>query len=264
MCSIYPVQKQISSSGNGMLEAQELVKEFRGGAGVHSLSMVARAGTIVGLLGPNGAGKTTFFYMLAGLIPPDRGKIYFKGEEVTCLPAYMRARLGMGYLPQEPSIFGQLSVEDNIRIALEAKYVKKGDKSRIDHAFERVLEEFDLCGLRQCLGIHLSGGQRRRVEIARLMAIEPEFVFLDEPFSGIDPKIIVDVKKTIVSLRNRCVGIILSDHNAREAIEICDYLYIVDRGRMLTEGCPGKILKDPLVRERYLGQHFNICDTARE
>ena len=218
--------------------------------------MSVKTGEIVGLLGPNGAGKTTSFYMIVGLVPNDRGTIQFNGKNIDRLPMHARARLGLGYLPQEASIFRKLSVEKNLLAILELR----SDLSMIEkkEKCEQLLKEFNIHHLRLNLGITLSGGERRRVEIARALALDPQFILLDEPFAGIDPISVVDIKRIIQHLQKRGIGILITDHNVRETLDICERAYIVSQGNLICHGTPDEILNNSKVRQVYLGEEFDL------
>jgi len=213
------------------------------------------SGEIVGLLGPNGAGKTTSFYMIVGLIKPDAGNIFLDGRPITHMPMHARARLGLGYLPQEPSIFRKLSVSDNLRAVLELR--EDLSEGQVELRIEELLDEFSISHLRQQPAIGLSGGERRRVEIARALACEPRFMLLDEPFAGVDPISIIDIQKIIQHLRKRGIGILITEHNVRETLGICDRVYILNEGRVIAEGGAGEIVANPEVRKVYLGENFS-------
>jgi lipopolysaccharide export system ATP-binding protein len=213
-------------------------------------------GQIVGLLGPNGAGKTTCFYMIVGLIHADRGQIRLHQDDVTRLPMHERARRGIGYLPQEASVFRKLSVHDNLMAILETrKELNTSDRKAL---LEQLLEEFHITHLRNSLGMALSGGERRRVEIARALATEPDFILLDEPFAGVDPISVSDIKQTIRHLQSRGIGILITDHNVRETLDICERAYIVSEGGILAQGTPAEILANEQVRRAYLGEQFSL------
>ena len=237
------------------LEARGLCKAYRRRRAVDEVSLHARDAEVVGLLGPNGAGKTTCFYLLAGLMACDRGRIELDGRDVTGLPMSRRARLGIGYLPQEPSVFRRLSVADNIRGVLEQRPLARAER---EARLERLLAEFSIAPLRGSRGYALSGGERRRVEIARALAGEPAFLLLDEPFAGIDPLHVADIKAIIGRLRARGLGVIITDHNVRETLSVCDRAYILSDGRVIAEGAPAAILADPQVRATYLGADFRL------
>jgi lipopolysaccharide export system ATP-binding protein len=237
------------------LAAQGLDKSFSGRKVVNNVSIHVRRGEAVGLLGPNGAGKTTVFYMITGLIKADRGRIELDGRDVTRLPMYQRARLGVGYLPQEASIFRGLNVEDNIRSVLE---VTEPDRRRREADLGALLEEFGIAALRKTPAIALSGGERRRVEIARALATRPSYMLLDEPFAGIDPKAVVEIQKLVRHLTNRGIGVLVTDHNVRETLDLTDRSYIIYSGAVLMEGSKEQIVNDPEVRRLYLGEEFRI------
>ena len=238
------------------LSANKLSKEFKSRQVVKNVSLQVKRGEIVGLLGPNGAGKTTSFYMIVGLIGCDGGNILFDGKDITTLPVHLRAQLGISYLPQEASIFRKLTVADNIMAILELrKDLTKADRNRI---LEQLLTEFRITHIRDNLGMSLSGGERRRVEIARALAIEPKFILLDEPFAGIDPISVLDVKQIIRQLSTRNIGVLITDHNVRETLDICERAYIVNQGEIICEGTPTTILNNKQVRAVYLGEDFNL------
>ena len=239
----------------GVLAVHHLRKYYKARRVVEDVSMSVRRGEVVGLLGPNGAGKTTLFYMITGLIRPDSGRIELDGHDVTRLPMYRRARLGIGYLPQEASIFRGLSVEDNIRAVLE---IIEPSKHKRAAELEALLEEFDIQRLRKSPSIALSGGERRRCEIARALAGRPSFMLLDEPFAGIDPIAVGDIQLLVQHLKQRGIGVLITDHNVRETLGLIDRAYIVHAGRVLVEGAPAKIVEDPNVRRYYLGEGFRL------
>ena len=238
----------------GALGVFNLGKSYGGRQVVKDVSLIVRRGEAVGLLGPNGAGKTTVFYMITGLVRPDKGGILLDGHEVTHLPMYRRARLGIGYLPQEASIFRGLSVEDNILAVLE---VSEPDKDRRRAELESLLEEFDIKRLRKAPSIALSGG-RRRCEIARALAGHPSFMLLDEPFAGIDPIAVGDIQDLVHHLKQRGIGVLITDHNVRETLGLIDRAYIIHSGHVLTEGLPEEIVENPDVRRYYLGESFRM------
>lgn len=223
---------------------------------VDGVSLAINSGEIVGLLGPNGAGKTTSFYMIVGLIKPDAGDISLDGQTITPMPMHARARLGVGYLPQEPSIFRKLTVSDNLKAVLELR--PDLSRGQIELRIEELLEEFSISHLRQQPAIGLSGGERRRVEIARALACEPRFMLLDEPFAGVDPLSIIDIQKIIEHLRNRGIGILITEHNVRETLGICDRAYILNDGKVIAEGDSDEIVSNPEVRKVYLGENFSL------
>ena len=239
----------------GYLAVHGIEKSFGTRKVVRGVSIYVRRGEAVGLLGPNGAGKTTVFYMITGLIKADRGRIELDGHDVTSLPMYQRARLGIGYLPQEASIFRGLTVEENIRAVLE---VVEPDKRKREHELDSLLEEFNITRLRKSPSIALSGGERRRVEIARALATRPNYMLLDEPFAGIDPIAVGDIQDLVRHLTNRGIGVLITDHNVRETLGLTDRAYIVYAGEVLTEGHPDEIVNDPDVRRLYLGEEFRL------
>jgi lipopolysaccharide export system ATP-binding protein len=240
---------------DGSLVVQGLSKAFRKRQIVKDVSLMVQRGEAVGLLGPNGAGKTTLFYMITGLIRPDSGLIMLDDYDVTALPMYRRARLGIGYLPQEPSIFRGLTVEENIRAVLE---ITQPDKTKRADELEALLDEFDIARLRKVPAIALSGGERRRCEIARSLAGHPSFMLLDEPFAGIDPIAIGDIRQLVQHLKRRGIGVLITDHNVRETLDLIDRAYIVHSGGILTEGSPEEIVNNADVRRFYLGEGFRM------
>jgi lipopolysaccharide export system ATP-binding protein len=239
----------------GYLVVHSVEKSFGTRKVVRGVSIYVRRGEAVGLLGPNGAGKTTVFYMITGLIAADRGAIELDGHDVTKLPMYQRARLGIGYLPQEASIFRGLTVEQNIRAVLE---VVEPNKKKREAELDSLLEEFNITRLRKSPSIALSGGERRRVEIARALATRPNYMLLDEPFAGIDPIAVGDIQDLVRHLTNRGIGVLITDHNVRETLGLTDRAYIVYAGEILTEGSPEEIVNDPDVRRLYLGEEFRL------
>ena len=239
----------------GMLAGVDLQKTYGRRRVVDDVSINVRKGEVVGLLGANGAGKTTTFYMLVGLEPAETGKITLNGRDVTSLPVYLRARLGLGYLPQEPSIFRKLTAEQNILAVLETMKMSRDERfARLDE----LLEEFGVAHVRRIRGDTLSGGERRRVEIARCLATEPEFILLDEPFAGIDPLAINDIREIILYLKQKGIGILITDHNVRETLGITDRAYIMSEGRILRSGKPSELVEDADVRRLYLGERFEL------
>jgi lipopolysaccharide export system ATP-binding protein len=236
------------------LKAEHLSKKFKARDIVKDVSLHVHSGEVVGLLGPNGAGKTTSFYMIVGLLPVDGGKIYINDTDITRLPVHARAELGLSYLPQEASIFRKLSVADNIMAILELR--KDLSKSERQIKLEHLLDEFRISHIRDTMGASLSGGERRRTEIARTLAMDPKFILLDEPFAGIDPISVIDVKRIISHLRSRGIGILITDHNVRETLNICERAYIVSDGSILCEGSPAEVLANQEVRTVYLGDEF--------
>jgi lipopolysaccharide export system ATP-binding protein len=233
-----------------------LRKAYRSKVAVEDVSLEVGGGEIVGLLGPNGAGKTTTFYMIVGLIRTDAGDIYLGDRKLTRAPMHERARAGIGYLPQEASVFRKLSTEDNLRAVLELRKDLNRREQRVQ--LEQLLEEFHLGGVRTNLGERLSGGERRRLEIARALATEPAFMLLDEPFAGVDPISVTDIKQEIRSLAARGIGVLITDHNVRDTLDICDRAYIVSAGQIIAEGIPGAILANETVRSVYLGESFKL------
>ncbi len=239
-----------------ILEAVELVKTYNGRAVVNQVSMDLKKGEIVGLLGPNGAGKSTIFYMIVGLIRPDSGQIRLDGEVINKLPMYLRARSGIGYLPQEASVFRKLTVEQNILAVLETMNMEKTER-RIKA--EDLMEELNIAGVRKTKGFALSGGERRRVEICRALAASPSFLLLDEPFAGIDPIVVNEIQSIIHRLKKRGIGILITDHNVRETLEITDRAYIINEGRVLESGLPSEIVQSERARRIYLGDKFTLA-----
>ncbi len=238
------------------LIAKNLAKSYKGSRVVEDVSLAVQSGEIVGLLGPNGAGKTTTFYMLVGIIQRDTGRILIDQEDISLLPLYARARRGIGYLPQEPSIFRSLSVYDNLMGVLEIRADLTSKKCR-DRAKE-LMNEFYITHLRKNLGYTLSGGERRRVEIARALAANPKFILLDEPFAGVDPISIIDIKNIIKHLRDSGLGVLITDHNVRETLDVCERAYIVNNGKLIAHGTPHTILADEQVKRVYLGESFRL------
>jgi lipopolysaccharide export system ATP-binding protein len=238
------------------LRAVELAKSYRSRQVVRSLSLEVASGEVVGLLGPNGAGKTTAFYMIVGLVPCDGGRILLDGEDITRLPMHARARRGLGYLPQEASVFRRMTVAENIRAILETR--DGLDDTQREEALERLLEELHVGHLRDHLGMSLSGGERRRVAIARALAAEPAFILLDEPFAGVDPLSVHDIQRIARHLADRGIGVLITDHNVRETLGICGRAYIVNQGSILASGTADEILANPEVRKVYLGQDFRL------
>lgn len=236
------------------LRAENLVKIYKGRRVVDGVCLQMEAGEVVGLLGPNGAGKTTTFYMIVGLVRPNEGRVWLDGREITRLPMYARARLGIGYLAQEPSVFRKLTVEDNLRLVMQMQGLSE---RQIREQVDNLLEEFHIAHLRHARGYTLSGGERRRVEVARTIATSPKFILLDEPFTGVDPIAIADLQRIIAHLRERLgVGILITDHNVRATLRITDRAYIIHNGRILTEGESDKLPDDPVARQFYLGEEY--------
>jgi len=239
-----------------LLRALNLAKTYKSRHVLRDLSLDVGSGEVVGLLGPNGAGKTTAFYMIVGLTPCESGEIMLDGRDISRLPMHRRAQLGLGYLPQEPSVFRKLSVEDNIMAILETR-PKLGSAAREDR-LEELLEELHIGHVRESLGMSLSGGERRRVEIARALAADPRFILLDEPFAGVDPLSVGDIQRIIKHLSGKGIGVLITDHNVRETLGICGRAYIVSQGIVIAAGSAEQILANPQVREVYLGQDFKL------
>jgi len=238
------------------LVAQDLIKRYGARSVVDGVSLEVEPGEVVGLLGPNGAGKTTSFYMIVGLVGCDAGRITIGEHDLSRLPIHARARLGIGYLPQEASVFRKLTVADNILAILETRpELEQADRERI---LEELLEELHIGHVRGSLGMSLSGGERRRVEIARALAAEPRFILLDEPFAGVDPISVIDIQRIIEHLRARGIGVLITDHNVRETLGICSRAYIISAGKVIAQGPPAAVLADQRVREVYLGQDFRL------
>lgn len=237
------------------LVAEHLAKQYKGRQVVRDVTITLKQGEIVGLLGPNGAGKTTCFYMIVGLVKQDNGIVRIDNNDLSGTPMHGRARSGIGYLPQEASVFRKLSVEDNILAILQNRKINKSQQKQ---QLEGLLEEFNITHIRKSLGMALSGGERRRVEIARALATDPTFILLDEPFAGVDPISVNDIKTIIKHLQERGIGVLITDHNVRETLEICEKAYIVSRGTIIAEGSPQDILNNATVREVYLGESFTL------
>ena len=238
-----------------ILRAEHLVKKYKKRKVVDDISIMVEQGEIVGLLGPNGAGKTTSFYMIVGLIKPNDGQIYLDDESITHLPMYKRAKLGIGYLAQEASVFRRLSVEENLMAVLEMTSLSKVEQKE---KMERLLEEFSLAHVRKNLGVVLSGGERRRTEIARALAVDPKFVLLDEPFAGVDPIAVEEIQSIVAKLKEKNIGILITDHNVTETLSITDRAYLMFEGKLLKEGSAEELAADPQVRKVYLGKHFEL------
>jgi lipopolysaccharide export system ATP-binding protein len=247
--------KPVLVETHGGLEVDHIGKRYGGRPVVRDVSLKLQRGEAVGLLGPNGAGKTTSFYMITGLVQPDVGRIFLDGEDITRLPMYRRARLGIGYLPQEASIFRGMTVEQNIGSVLE---INQKDPSLRQAALDELLAEFSITHLRRAQGITLSGGERRRVEIARALASRPSFILLDEPLAGIDPIAVDEVRTLVKHLKNRGIGVLITDHNVRETLDIIDRAYIMHDGAVLMEGTPSEIVSNADVRRVYLGERFTL------
>ena len=243
------------------LRAERLKKRYGARTVVHDVHVAVAAGEVVGLLGPNGAGKTTSFYMIVGLVPADAGEITIDGQRVERLPIHQRARLGLSYLPQEASIFRQLNVEENIRAVLELQVDERGkrlSKDVIQERLDGLLHELSIEKLRTNPALSLSGGERRRVEIARALATQPRFILLDEPFAGVDPIAVIEIQRIISFLKARGIGVLITDHNVRETLGICDHAFIISDGRVLAQGTPSEIVDNAEVRRVYLGEHFRM------
>ena len=239
-----------------ILRTDNLVKKYNNRTVVKGVSVEVRQGEIVGLLGPNGAGKTTTFYMTVGLIKPFSGKVYLDNDDITQFPMYKRAQLGIGYLAQEASVFRQLSVEDNISSVMQFK--KDITKEQQAEKLESLLDEFGLQHIRKSKGIQLSGGERRRTEIARALAVDPKFILLDEPFAGVDPIAVEDIQRIVAKLKNKNIGVLITDHNANETLSITDRAYLVFEGSVLKAGTPEELANDEVVRSHYLGSNFEL------
>jgi len=237
------------------LRADNLVKRYKSRTVVKGASLSVKSGEVVGLLGPNGAGKTTCFYMMVGLVSADEGSITLDGQDITHLPLHARAQRGVGYLPQEASVFRKLSVEDNIMAVLEAQKISRPER---EEQLQMLLEELQIEHIRESIGMSLSGGERRRVEIARALASKPAFILLDEPFAGVDPISVIDIQKSIEHLISLNIGILITDHNVRETLGICHRAYILSDGIIIAEGQPDEILENEQVREVYLGRDFRL------
>ncbi len=237
------------------LITESLTKIYKGRKVVNDVSIKIARSEVVGLLGPNGAGKTTTFYMIVGLVKPDRGRVYLDDEDITEYPMYKRARKGICYLPQEPSIFRKLTVEENILAILETMKINKEEMSQ---RLKGLLEELNLTHLSKQKGFQLSGGERRRTEITRALVTSPKFILLDEPFAGIDPIAVSDIQGIVKKLKEKGIGVVISDHNVRETLQICDRAYIINNGRVIKEGSPEEIVKSEIAREVYLGKNFTL------
>ncbi len=238
-----------------ILRAEHLVKKYKKRKVVDDVSLEVNQGEIVGLLGPNGAGKTTSFYMIVGLIKPNEGRIFLEQEDITSLPMYKRAKLGIGYLAQEASVFRKLTVEENIMAVLEMTNLSKAEQR---DKTDSLLEEFSLTHVRKNMGGVLSGGERRRTEIARALAVDPKFVLLDEPFAGVDPIAVEEIQSIVAKLKDKNIGILITDHNVNETLSITDRAYLMFEGRLLKSGSAEDLANDPQVRKVYLGQHFEL------
>jgi len=237
------------------LETDKLIKRYRNRTVVDGVSLQVSTGAVVGLLGPNGAGKTTSFYSIAGFIRPDGGRVLLNGEEITKLPIHKRAQKGISYLAQEPSVFKKLTVEENVHIILEPLGLAKNE---INNRIDELMAELKIEYLRDNKGHALSGGERRRVEIMRALATKPEFILLDEPFAGIDPLAVADLQRLIIGLKEKGIGVLISDHNVRETLQVCDFAYIMNEGQILTSGVADDIIESEVARKMYLGENFSM------
>ncbi len=234
----------------------EIIKSYRGRVVVNKINLEVEQGQIVGLLGPNGAGKTTTFYMIVGLVRPNSGNVFLNDKDITSLPMYKRARLGLGYLPQEPSIFKKLTVEENIRLLLEI--IEPIEPDQFESKINELIQDLGLSHVRKSKGYQLSGGEKRRVEIARALALDPSFILLDEPFAGVDPIAVAEIQQIISSLKDKGLGIIISDHNVRETLAITDKSYIIHQGAILLDGNPQEIATSDVAKKYYLGESFQL------
>jgi len=254
-------QTMQDTQGTSKLEARHLAKSYGSRKVVKDVSMTVQKGEVVGLLGPNGAGKTTSFYMIVGLVRSDGGDVFIDGHAVGNMPIHQRSRLGLSYLPQEASIFRKLNVEDNVRAVLELQKDENGkalSKDTIEQQLTSLLQELRVEHLRKSPSLALSGGERRRVEIARALASNPRFILLDEPFAGIDPIAVIEIQRIIGFLKDRGIGVLITDHNVRETLGICDHAFIISDGTVLAQGTPQEIVENPDVRRVYLGEHFRM------
>lgn len=245
----------------GSLSATGLRKSYGGRMVVQDVSLSVNSGEVVGLLGPNGAGKTTSFYMIVGLVAADAGRIEIDGNSISSMPIHQRARKGLSYLPQDASVFRRLTVEENIRAVLELQYDENGQhfsKAKIEEQLNSLLDELQIGHIRSNNALSLSGGERRRVEISRALATRPRFILLDEPFAGVDPIAVIEIQRIVRFLKSRGIGVLITDHNVRETLGICDRAYIISDGKVLTSGQPDQIVDDPSVRRVYLGEHFKM------
>ncbi len=248
-------------AAHSRLEARDLKKAYGSRPVVKGVSLAVNSGEVVGLLGPNGAGKTTSFYMIVGLLRSDAGHIELDGQRIEGMPIHRRARMGLGYLPQEPSIFRKLNVADNVRAVLELQQDAQGrslSRAQVEQALDELLNDLHVNHLRESPSMALSGGERRRLEIARALATKPRFILLDEPFAGIDPIAVIEIQRIIGFLKARGIGVLITDHNVRETLGICDRAYIINDGRVLTSGTPAEIVDNADVRRVYLGEHFKM------
>ena len=250
-----------TASSIGSLSATGLRKSYGGRMVVQDVSLCVNSGEVVGLLGPNGAGKTTSFYMIVGLVAADAGRIEIDGNSISSMPIHQRARKGLSYLPQDASVFRRLTVEENIRAVLELQFDEDGQhfsKTVIEEQLNSLLDELQIGHIRSNNALSLSGGERRRVEISRALATRPRFILLDEPFAGVDPIAVIEIQRIVRFLKSRGIGVLITDHNVRETLGICDRAYIISDGKVLTSGQPDKIVDDPSVRRVYLGEHFKM------
>ncbi|HGX93901.1 MAG TPA: LPS export ABC transporter ATP-binding protein [Candidatus Tenderia sp.] len=238
------------------LAAEGICKAYRGRQVVNGVSLAVNSGEVVGLLGPNGAGKTTSFYMIVGLVACDEGRLMLDDKDITALPMHARARLGIGYLPQEASVFRKLSVADNIMAILQTQ--PQLSKTERQASLDALLQELHIGHIRDSLGMSLSGGERRRVEIARALAMQPQFILLDEPFAGVDPISVIDIQRIITHLQERGIGVLITDHSVRETLGICERAYIMSEGQVIAEGAPDVVMANEQVRRVYLGEHFTL------
>jgi len=245
----------VDSEDLGLLHMQGLTKAFKKRVVVREVSLALNSGEVVGLLGPNGAGKTTTFSMIVGLLKPDAGRIFFEGKDITPMPMYRRARAGIAYLPQEPSVFQQLTVRQNLQAILEYQHLKREDRNA---RVEKIMEDLNIAHLANSPAYTLSGGERRRTEIARALVIEPRVFLLDEPFAGIDPIAVADLQEIVAGLSGRGIGVLITDHNVRDTLAITDFAYIINEGSVLASGTPREIADDPVVRKIYLGEKFRL------
>ena len=255
------VQNLQETTATSKLEARHLAKSYGSRKVVKDVSITVQKGEVVGLLGPNGAGKTTSFYMIVGLVRSDGGNVFIDGQAVGNMPIHQRSRLGLSYLPQEASIFRKLNVEDNVRAVLELQKDANGkslSKAQVEEQLTSLLKELRVDHLRMSPSLALSGGERRRVEIARALATNPRFILLDEPFAGIDPIAVIEIQRIIGFLKERGIGVLITDHNVRETLGICDHAFIISDGKVLAQGTPSEIVENPDVRRVYLGEHFRM------
>lgn len=251
----------VSPSATPGLVVSHLQKRYGARTVVHDVSLRVEPGSVVGLLGPNGAGKTTCFYMVVGLVPMDGGSIVLDGQSIAHLPIHRRARRGLSYLPQEASVFRRLTVEENVRAVLELQYTAKREplkKPEIEERLTQLLDDLQIAHLRTNSAQSLSGGERRRVEIARALAAQPRFILLDEPFAGVDPIAVIEIQRIVRFLKERGIGVLITDHNVRETLGICDQAYIINEGQVLAQGSPAEIVENESVRRVYLGEHFRM------